>query len=114
MKRRAPNRTAVDAAIVREHPESFSSKRPSSYLLLSLACAITFAPARTIWLVPLGAAAVAFIIACSNVASNSWPARSRREGSSAVRAVLGAGLGALRRTLLAENLVLAARARSAC
>jgi putative ABC transport system permease protein len=63
-------------------------------------------PARTILLVLLAAAAVVFVIACSNVA-NLIVARSvHREGELAVRAALGAGTGALRRTLLAESLVL--------
>ena len=64
------------------------------------------APARTILLVLLGAAAVVFVIACSNVANLILARSVRREGELAVRAALGAGHGALRRTLLAESLVL--------
>src|SRR5204863_9369711 len=64
------------------------------------------APARTILLVLLGAAAIVFIIACSNVANLILARSVRREGELAVRAALGAGTGALRRTLLAESLVL--------
>src|SRR6185503_9233787 len=64
------------------------------------------APARTILLVLLAAAAVVFVIACSNVANLILARSVRREGELAVRAALGAGAGALRRTLLAESLVL--------
>ena len=47
-----------------------------------------------------------FVIACSNVANLILARSVRREGELAVRAALGAGTGALRRTLLAESLVL--------
>ena len=63
-------------------------------------------PARTILLVLLAAAAIVFIIACSNVANLILARSVRREGELAVRAALGASHGALRRTLLAESLVL--------
>ena len=64
------------------------------------------APARTILLVLLAAAALVFVIACSNVANLILARSVRREGELAVRAALGASRGALRRTLLAEGLVL--------
>ena len=64
------------------------------------------APARTILLVLLAAAGIVFIIACSNVANLILARSVRREGELAVRAALGASRGALRRTLLAESLVL--------
>jgi predicted permease len=64
------------------------------------------APARTVLLVLLGASALVFVIACSNVANLILARSVRREGELAVRAALGAGAGALRRTLLAESLIL--------
>jgi predicted permease len=47
-----------------------------------------------------------FVIACSNVANLILARSVRREGELAVRAALGADAGALRRTLLAESLLL--------
>ena len=64
------------------------------------------APARTVLLVLLAASALVFIIACSNVANLILARTVRREGELALRAALGAGTGALRRTLLAESPVL--------
>ncbi len=62
--------------------------------------------ARTVLLVLLAASGLIFIIACSNVANLILARTVRREGELAIRAALGATSGALRRTLLAENLLL--------
>jgi len=96
---------AVHAALVREHPEAYSAKARVELQVTTLRDQIA-APARTILLVLLAAAAVVFVIACSNVANLILARSVRREGELAVRAALGAGSGALRRTLLAESLVL--------
>jgi predicted permease len=97
--------TSVHAAMVREHPEAYSTKGHVQLTAVKLRDQIA-APARTILLVLLAAAAVVFVIACSNVANLILARSVRREGELAVRAALGAGQGALRRTLLAESLVL--------
>ena len=57
-------------------------------------------------LVLLAASALVFVIACSNVANLILARSVRREGELAIRAALGASTGALRRTLLAESLLL--------
>jgi putative ABC transport system permease protein len=97
--------TAVHAAIIREHPEAYSAQGHVQLQVATLRDQIA-APARTLLLVLLAAAAVVFIIACSNVANLILARSVRREGELAVRAALGAGHAALRRTLLAESLVL--------
>jgi len=96
---------AVHAAIVREHPDAYSAKADVHVTVKPLRDQIT-APARTILLLLLASAAVVFVIACSNVANLILARTVRREGELAVRAALGAGTHALRRTLLAESLVL--------
>ena len=97
--------TAAYASMVREHPEAYSARADMQLTVTPLRDQIT-APARTILLVLLAAAAVVFVIACSNVANLILARSVRREGELAVRAALGASHGALRRTLLAESLVL--------
>jgi putative ABC transport system permease protein len=97
--------TSVHAALMREHPEAYSPNANVQLRVSRLRDQIA-APARTILLVLLASAAVVFIIACSNVANLILARSVHREGELAVRAALGASHGALRRTLLAESLVL--------
>jgi predicted permease len=97
--------TAVHAAIVRDHPEAYSTKAAMALSATPLREQIA-APARTMLLLLLAAAGIVFVIACSNVANLILARSVRREGELAVRAALGASHGALRRTLLAESLVL--------
>ena len=68
--------------------------------------AVDFSGAKTVLLVLLAASGLIFIIACSNVANLILARSVRREGELAIRAALGASTGALRRTLLAESLLL--------
>ena len=96
---------AVHKAIVNEHPEDYSPKSDFRIDAKRLRDQIT-SPARTILLLLLSASAIVFVIACSNVANLILARSVRREGELAVRAALGASTGALRRTLLAESLVL--------
>jgi predicted permease len=97
--------TSVHAAIVRNHPDAYSARADVRLSVTPLRDQIT-APARTILLLLLTAAGVVFVIACSNVANLILARSVRREGELAVRAALGASRGALRRTLLAESIVL--------
>jgi putative ABC transport system permease protein len=97
--------TDVYAGMVREHPAAYSEKAGMVLTATPLRDQIT-APAQTILLLLLAAAGVVFIIACSNVANLILARSVRREGELAVRAALGASAAALRRTLLAESLVL--------
>jgi putative ABC transport system permease protein len=97
--------TAVHAAMMQENPESYAASADTQLRVALLRDQIA-SPARTILLVLLAAAAVVFVIACSNVANLILARSVRREGELAVRAALGASYGALRRTLLAEGLVL--------
>ncbi len=96
---------AVHRTMMHEHPEAYLPQANVELRVSRLRDQIA-APARTILLVLLAAAAVVFVIACSNVASLILARSVRREGELAVRAALGASAGALRRTLLAESLVL--------
>jgi predicted permease len=97
--------TAVHAALVAKYPEAYSPAAQVQVRVRPLREQIT-APARPFLLLLLAAAAVVFAIACTNVANLVLARSVRREGELAVRAALGAGSGALRRTLLAESLVL--------
>ena len=93
------------AAMMRAHPEAYSPRANTQLSVKRLRDQIT-APARTVLLILLAAAGIVFVIACSNVANLILARSVRREGELAVRAALGASSGALRRTLLAESLVL--------
>jgi predicted permease len=98
---------ALHTTMMHEHPEDYSKRANLQLRVAKLRDQIA-APARTILLVLLSAAGIVFIIACSNVANLILARSVRREGELAVRAALGASDAALRRTLLAESLVLCA------
>jgi predicted permease len=92
-------------AILGDHPEAYPKEGQWSINAVRIRDQIV-APARTVLLVLLGASALVFVIACSNVANLILARSVRREGELSIRAALGAGSGALRRTLLAESLIL--------
>jgi predicted permease len=96
---------AVHGAIVKAHPEAYPSDAKFRIDAVNLRDQIV-APARTVLLILLAASALIFVIACSNVANLILARSVRREGELAIRAALGATTGALRRTLLAESLLL--------
>jgi predicted permease len=95
----------VHAGIVKAHPESYTTQSDFRIDAVNLRDEL-IAPARTVLLVLLAASALIFVVACSNVANLILARSVRREGELIVRAALGAGTAALRRTLLAESLVL--------
>jgi putative ABC transport system permease protein len=95
----------VHGAMVKAHPEAYSTKADFQIDAVRLRDQIT-SGARNVLLVLLAASALVFIIASSNVANLILARTVRREGELAIRAALGAGTAALRRTLLAESLLL--------
>src|SRR6266705_309214 len=95
----------VYGAMTKAPPEAYPPKSDFQISAKLLRDQIT-SGARTVLLVLLGASALVFIIACSNVANLILTRTVRREGELAIRAALGASTGALRRMLLAESLLL--------
>jgi putative ABC transport system permease protein len=96
---------AVHGAIITEHPEAYPPKADFRVNLVRLRDQIT-AKARTVLWVLLAASGLVFVIACSNVANLILARSVRRESELAVRAALGASTATLRRTLLAESVIL--------
>ena len=112
---RAELRT-IHAAMLKDHPESYPKAGDFRIEAVGLRDQIT-SSARTVLLVLLAASALVFVIACSNVANLILARSVRRQGELAIRAALGASSWALRRTLLAESLLLVRRrgaARARC
>ena len=97
--------STVYASMIKEHPEAYAPEAKSQIRGVLLRDQIT-SGAKTVLLVLLAASALIFVIACSNVANLILARSVRREGELAIRAALGASTGALRRTLLAESLLL--------
>jgi putative ABC transport system permease protein len=95
----------VHTAMVKAHPEAYSAKSNFHIDAVLLRDQIT-SRAKTVLLVLLAASLLIFVIACSNVANLILARTVRREGELGIRVALGAGTAALRRTLLAESLVL--------
>ena len=96
---------AAHGAILKEHPEAYRVSDDFRIDAVPLRDQIT-TDARTVLLVLLAASGLVFVIACSNVANLILARSVKREGELAIRAALGATTGALRRTLLAESLLL--------
>jgi predicted permease len=101
---RADLKTAYQT-MVREHPEAYSVKGQGRITARRLRDQITSKASTVLWVL-LAASGLVFIIACSNVANLVLARTVRREGELAIREALGASSGALRRTLLAESLML--------
>lgn len=96
---------AAHGSIIKQHPEAYSAKADFRIDAVLLRDQIT-SRARTVLWVLLAASGLVFIIACSNVANLILARTVRRESELAIRAALGGSAGALRRTLLAESLLL--------
>ncbi len=103
--RRVAELRAIHGGMLTAHKEAYPVKDDFRINAVQLRDQIT-SPARTILLVLLAASGLIFVIACSNVANLILARSVRREGELAVRAALGASTGALRRTLLAESVLL--------
>jgi predicted permease len=93
------------AAIVAAHPEVY---KPADHFQINARRMHDQINARanTILWVLFAASGLLFVIACSNVANLVLARTVRRESELAVRSALGANTAALRRSLLAESLVL--------
>jgi putative ABC transport system permease protein len=101
---RAELRT-VYGSMISQHPDVYSQKADYRIDAVLLRDQIT-SRARTVLWVLLAASGLVFIIACSNAANLILARTVRREGELSVRAALGATTGSLRRTLLADSLLL--------
>ncbi len=93
------------ATMVKAHPEAYAAEARGTIHAVLLRDQISSGAKTVLWVL-LAASLLIFIIACSNVANLILSRSVRREGELAIRAALGASHGALRRTLLAESLLL--------
>jgi putative ABC transport system permease protein len=96
---------AVYAAMTAAHPEVYKPQYHFQIDTRRLREQINAHASTVLWLL-LGASGLLFVIACSNVANLILARTVRRESELAVRAALGASSAAIRRSLLAESLVL--------
>jgi putative ABC transport system permease protein len=97
----------IHGGMVNKYREAYPARDDFRINAVPLRDQIT-SPARTILLVLLAASGLIFVIACSNVANLILARSVRREGELSIRAALGASTSALRRTLLAESVLLCA------
>jgi len=93
------------AAITATHPDVYKPEHHSKIGVTRMHDQIN-SRANTILWVLFAASALLFVISCSNVANLVLARTVRRESELAVRLALGASTAALRRSLLAESLVL--------
>jgi predicted permease len=95
----------VHAAMVSGHPEVY---KPGDHYTIDVTRMHDQINSRanTILWVLFAASTLLFVIACSNVANLVLARTARRESELAVRSALGATTAALRRSLLAESIVL--------
>lgn len=96
---------AVYAGMVSAHPEIYKPADHFTVDVTRMHDQIN-SRARTILWVLFAASGLLFVIACSNVANLVLARTVRRESELAVRSALGATTAVLRRSLLAESIVL--------
>jgi len=101
---RAELRTAY-AAVVSGHPETYKPGDHYKIDVTRMHDQINSRASTILWVL-LAASGLLFVIACSNVANLVLARTVRRESELAVRSALGATTAALRRSLLAEGIVL--------
>jgi len=101
---RAELRT-IYAAMTAAHPEVYKPQHHFQIGARLLRDQINSEASTVLWLL-FGASGLLFIIACSNVANLILARTVRRESELAVRAALGASVAVIRRSLLAESLIL--------
>ena len=95
----------VYAAMTAAHPETYKPQDHFQIDARLLRDQINAGASTVLWLL-FGASGLLFIIACSNVANLILARTVRRESELAIRTALGASAAAIRRSLLAEALVL--------
>ena len=95
----------VYATMLAAHPETYKTNDHFQIAVTRMHDQIN-SNAKTILWVLFAAAGLLFVIACSNVANLILARTVRREPELAMRAALGATTGVLRRSLLAESLLL--------
>ncbi len=95
----------VYAAMLSAHPEAYKSGDHFKIDVTRMHDQINSRASTILWVL-LAASGLLFVIACSNVANLILARTVRRESELAIRSALGASTAALRRSLLAEGLVL--------
>lgn len=96
---------SVYATMTAAHPEVYKPQYHYQIGARLLRDQINSEATTILWLL-FGASGLLFVIACSNVANLILARTVRRESELAVRAALGASVATIRRSLLAEGLVL--------
>jgi len=97
---------AIRKTVLADHPEAYDKNSNPTVTVTPFKEVLGEHARVTLWLL-MGAAAFVLIIACANVANLTLMRGVRREQELMIRTALGAGAAALRKLLLAENLVLA-------
>lgn len=95
----------VYKAMVSAHPEVYKPNDRYQIAVTRMHDQLNSKATKILWIL-FGASGLLFVIACSNVANLILARTVRRESELAVRSALGATTGRLRRSLLAESVVM--------